>query len=83
MSPKNIENAVTEENIRLAALTAGGYILGGKMLYDKADNSNESILNGQFKFRTQIATNIPTEFIENTFEFDAETVQNAILGGEQ
>ena len=33
--------------------------------------------------RTQIATNIPTEVIENTFEFDAETVQNAILGGEQ
>ena len=83
LSPKNIENAVTEENIRLAALTAGGYILGGKMLYDKADNSNDSILNGQFKFRTQIATNIPTEVIENTFEFDAETVQNAILGGEQ
>lgn len=77
---KAVEAAITDENIKLASYASQGYIAAGKISYNAADNPASEILKGHFKFRTRIAANIPTEYIENEFSFDTEALRNAILG---
>lgn len=81
LSQKMIENCITDENIKLAAFAAAGYIIGGKINYNADDNPDDEILNGHFTFRTSLAGNIPGESFDNIFSFDVETLKNAILGG--
>ena len=81
LSSKMVEDCITDENIKLAAYTAAGYIAGGTMYYNSEDNPSEDILDGKFTFRTELAANVPGECIENVFSFDTETLRNSILGG--
>ncbi len=81
ISKKMVEDIITDENIKLVAFAAAGYIAAGKIYYNAGDNPDEEILNGHFKFRTALAGNVPGEVIENIFSFDKEALRNAILGG--
>lgn len=83
LSPKIIDDYVTDYNIKLASFKEAGYILGGKITYDASDNPASNLLDGHFKFRTPLAANIPGEYVENIFSFDVETLQSAIFGGEE
>ena len=82
LNKKMVENCVTDENIKLSAWSAMGYIAGGKIYYNAGDNPDSEILQGKFTFRTSLAGNIPGETINNIFSFDTETLYASILGGE-
>lgn len=81
LSKRMVEDILTDENIKLSSFSKAGYIIGGKIAYNAADNPADELLNGHFKFRSSIAGNIPGEDIENDFEFDIKALENAILGG--
>lgn len=83
ISRKLIENAIINQNIKLSSWKASGYIAGGEMYYNAAENTEDEILAGHFKVRTRLSGNIPMEYFENETEFDAQMLINAIIGGEE
>lgn len=76
-----IDNATTAYNIKLASWAAAGRIIKGSISYRAADNTTSSIINGKFKVRTKLASNIPGETVENEFSFDLDALIEAVTGG--
>ena len=81
LSPKKVEDSVTDANIKLASLASDGKIIAAKIVFNAADNPVDKMLQGQFKFRTRLAGNIPAEYFENEFSYDKEAFENAMFGG--
>lgn len=66
-----VEAVVDSLNIRLNGLMASGYILGGRVEFNKEDNPPEQTMNGKLKFRTYITPPSPGQVMEFTVEYDA------------
>lgn len=67
-----VEAIVDSLNIRLNGLQASGYILGGRVEFNKEDNPKESTMNGKLKFRTYLTPPSPAQELEFLVEYDAE-----------
>lgn len=67
-----VEAIVDSLNIRLNGLQASGYILGGRIEFNKEDNPKESTMNGKLKFRTYFTPPSPGQELEFLTEYDAE-----------
>jgi len=76
-----IESIVDSENVRGNSLVSQGKCAGIKMVYDKADNPIEKVLDGKVVFRQYLAPYTPVEDILNILEFDPSMIE-AALGGE-
>lgn len=69
---KRLVDAVVDSlNIRLNGLMASGYILGGRVEFNKEDNPPERTMNGKLKFRTYLTPPSPAQELEFTVEYDA------------
>jgi phage tail sheath protein FI len=69
---KRLVDAVVDSlNIRLNALMASGYILGGRVEFNKEDNPPERTMDGKLKFRTYLTPPSPAQEMEFTVEYDA------------
>lgn len=66
-----VEAVVDSLNIRLNGLMASGYILGGRVEFNKEDNPSDQVANGNLKFRTYITPPSPAQEMEYTVEYDA------------
>ncbi|WP_110933812.1 phage tail sheath family protein [Paenibacillus bouchesdurhonensis] len=66
-----VEAVVDSLNIRLNGLMASGYILGGRVEFNKEDNPPDQVANGKLKFRTYITPPSPAQEMEYTVEYDA------------
>lgn len=77
-----VDNLVDSENMYLNGLTSSGYIAGGQISYNEAENTTEDILNGHVTFGTRIAFWTPAEYIKNNITFDPDILTQAITGGE-
>lgn len=75
---RTLEDMLTDENIKLAAWSASGYIINGSMSFEAADNTADDISNGIFTLRTSLAPNTKAEVVTNIFRYDKEAVQAAI-----
>lgn len=82
LSPKMVEDIVTEENIKLASHSSAGRIIGAKILFNASENPASEIAQGHFIFHTQLASNIPGEDITNKFAFSLDMLESAFFGGE-
>lgn len=67
-----VEAVVDALNIRLNGLQASGYILGGRVEFNKEDNPKEATMNGKLKFRTYLTPPSPAQELEFLVEYDAE-----------
>lgn len=76
-----IENIVDSENIRCAAY-APTHWAGASIEYLADDNPVTDILAGHVTFRQHIAPYTPAETIENILNYDIDTLQAALTGGE-
>lgn len=76
-----IESIVDSENVRGNSLVSQGKCAGIKMVYDKADNPIENVVDGKIVFRQYLAPYTPAEDILNVLEFDPSMIE-AALGGE-
>lgn len=76
-----IESIVDSENVRGNSLVSQGKCAGIKMVYDKADNPIQNVLDGKIVFRQYLAPYTPAEDILNILEFDPSMIE-AALGGE-
>jgi phage tail sheath protein FI len=76
-----IESIVDSENVRGNSLVSQGKCAGIKMVYDKADNPVQNVLDGKIVFRQYLAPYTPAEDILNVLEFDPSMIE-AALGGE-
>ena len=77
-----VDDLVDSENVYLNGLTSSGYIAGGVISYDEAENTTEDIMNGHVTFQTRIAFWTPAEYIKNNIVFDPDILTQAITGGE-
>lgn len=83
-SPANyrlIESIVDSENVRGNSLVSTGKCAGIRMVYNKAENTTENVMNGKIVFRQYLAPYTPAEDILNVLEFDPSMIE-AALGGE-
>ena len=80
-SYKLVSGIVNEFNMYLNSLTPD-YLAGGSIVFDRSENPIENIMNGHYKFHTRYAAYIPSEYIENEFEYDVTILESALEGGE-
>lgn len=76
-----IEGIVGEFNYTLNSYVPA-YLAGAEIIFDRAKNPMENIMNGHIKFSTRYASYLPAEFIENEFEYDIAMLEAAMEGGE-
>ena len=76
-----IESIVDTENIRGNAYVAQGKCAAARMEYDPTENTVQTLLDGQIRFRQHLAPYTPAEDILNTLEFDADALAAALNGG--
>lgn len=70
---KRLIEAVTDDaNIWMNGLTGSGYILGGRVEFNSAENSADDLLDGKFKFHVYIAPPSPGESLHFVVEYDAQ-----------
>ncbi|QOT12961.1 phage tail sheath family protein [Paenibacillus sp. JNUCC32] len=67
-----VEAVVDSLNIRLNGLQSSGFILGGRIEFNKQDNPKESTMNGKLKFRNYFTPPSPGQELEFMVEYDAE-----------
>lgn len=83
MSRRTIDDIVNSFNIWGNSLVSQGMCAGLKMNYDESENDNESLLNGHVKVKISLAPYTPLEYIQASEEFDMNTLQATIIGGEE
>lgn len=81
-STKQINDIVDRFNQYLNGLTPD-HLAGGSIVFDIDENPIEDRLAGRYKFRTRYADWIPTEYIENIFEYDVSILEAATEGGDE
>lgn len=77
-----IQSIVDEENIRGNGIVSDGKAAGIRMEYNPEENTTESIVDGWLKFHQYLALYTPAEKIQNTLEFDLDTLMAELNGGE-
>ncbi|MGN0162828.1 MAG: hypothetical protein ACI4EA_04495 [Candidatus Ornithomonoglobus sp.] len=75
---RTLEDLLTDENIKLSAWAANGYITSGSMTFNAADNTADDISSGRFTLRTNLTPNAKAEVITNIFKFDKDALTAAI-----
>lgn len=65
-----IQTIVDSENMRLNGLVSDGALLGGRIEFLRAENSDINLLDGIIKFHTYITPCIPAREIHNVLEYD-------------
>lgn len=78
ITPRTMEDLMTDENIKLGAWSSNGYIINGSMSFLAADNTVEDVSNGNYKLRTRLAPNVNAETATNVFTYDLDAVAAAI-----
>ena len=76
-----IESVVDSENVRGNSLVSMGKCAGIRMVYNRADNPINNVIDGRIVFRQYLAPYTPAEDILNVLEFDPSMIE-AALGGE-
>ena len=78
-----IESICDSENIRLNSYVSAGKLAGGRIEYNEAENTVESVLNGQVVFRIYMAVFTPAEDILFVLKFDPAMLEESIakMGG--
>lgn len=74
---RTMEDLITDENIKLAAWSANGYIINGVMEFNAADNSADDLAAGKFTLRTKFTPNANAETVTNIFKFDKDALDAA------
>ncbi len=77
-----VENLVDSENILGNSYVAQDYCAESRIEFNIAENPVTSILDGTIKFHSYLAPYVPTEVIENEFEFNPLALQSALAGGD-
>ncbi|OMD29144.1 phage tail protein [Paenibacillus odorifer] len=70
-TPRLIETITDSINIWLNGLTASGYLLGGRVEFNSADNPATDLMAGKFNFQIYITPPGPAQELAFTFEYDA------------
>ena len=65
-----VETIVNSANIDLNGLTAGGYLLGGRIVFEADFNPTTNLLDGTIKFHTYLGVEVPARDIDNVLELD-------------
>lgn len=79
---KFVDSLVSNFNTALNALVPD-YLAGAEVIFDKAENTMEQMLEGHYSFHTRYADWTPAEYIENRFTWDSDILQAALTGGEE
>ena len=80
MNTRFIESIVDSVNIEGNSLVAQNKCAGLKVVFEKADNPDEKLLDGKISFRHYLAPYIQAEYIEAVLEFDINMLLSS-LGG--
>lgn len=75
-----IESVVDDFNLVLNSLQAQEKIISGSIVFRTDDNPTAEILDGNIKFYTKLAANIPGKSLTNLLEFDPTGLLNSIGG---
>lgn len=78
-----IEALVDDENVNGNSLVSQGKAAGIRIEFNADENSVEQILDGKIKFHQYLAPYTPSEYIENTLEFDPNMLESALSGGNE
>lgn len=76
MTPRLIRSIVNSYNVRLNGLQARGFLLGGRIEFQSAENPNTDLLNGILRFHIYFMPTPPAEQIEAIFEIDRQYLDN-------
>ncbi|WP_240479647.1 phage tail sheath family protein [Paenibacillus wynnii] len=74
-TPRLIETITDSINIWLNGLTASGYLLGGRVEFNWADNPVTDLMAGKFKFQLFITPPGPAQELAFVLEYDATYLQ--------
>lgn len=64
------EQITDSANVWLAGLTAAEKLLGGRVVFNRAENPQTSLTNGHVKFHVYLGYEVPAEYIEFVLEYD-------------
>lgn len=67
-----IQTIINSEQITLNSMTAAGYILGGRIEFDEAENSTTDLMEGIIRFHIFLGTASPAEQIHFSLEYDPD-----------
>lgn len=81
MDTKLIQNIVDSENIRCNSFAPDKWA-GASIEYRESDNPQTDILAGKITFRQHIAPYTPAQDIENILNYDIDTLQSVLQGGD-
>lgn len=71
MNRRLVDRVLDDANIWLNAQVGAGYFLGARIAFDKSENPNEKLEQGQMVFTLAIAPPPPAQNIEFKIEYDA------------
>lgn len=72
MNKRLTDSIVDSINIWINGLTAGGYLLGGRVEFRDEDNTTASLMAGKVSFRLFITPPSPAQEISVTLEYDVQ-----------
>lgn len=75
ITPRFVETIVDSFNIYLNNLTAQGKILGGRIEFTQAENSNADLMAGKIKFHVYLTPPSAAKEIEAVFEYDVSYLE--------
>ena len=75
---RTIDSVVNSANTYLNGLVSAGALLGGRVEFNEADNSEADIMDGKLYFRCWITPPSPAEQINFTLEYDSSYLSNVL-----
>lgn len=78
MNRRLIDAVIDSENIRANGYVARGMLAGARIEFMESENPITDLLNGTIRFHQYLTPYPPAETIENTLEFDPDTLQSAL-----
>ncbi|MDQ7104208.1 phage tail sheath family protein [Serratia sp. MF2] len=67
-----IQTILNSEQISLNSMTSAGYILGGRIEFNEAENSTTDLMDGKITFHVFLGTAAPAEQIHFQLEYDPD-----------
>ena len=75
---RTIDSVVNSANTYLNGLVSAGALLGGRVEFNEADNSETDIMDGKLNFRCWITPPSPAEQINFTLKYDSSYLSNVL-----
>ncbi len=80
MNTRFIDSILDSVNIWMNGLTGSGYLLGGRVVMLKAENSELDLMAGIIKFHIYMTPPSPAQEIDFVLEYDASYVRSVLAG---